>query len=322
MQRNLLLILVVTIHSRVKTNRTLLLLLPHSCKCLFCFILANVTDQKREEEKKEKRKEKKKKERKRQEKKEKSKERKKNLFFIKKSVLHILARASIANSMPRATNAQAINRAARFFLFLTTTALKPRCSHRTGCWRTSLPVFTLVSGLRSEYSNPSRSTLAGSGLNRLSVAPDIQSAPGKASFPPSGPRRNASASRGGSRALGNGAGIGRACAPPSDCDSLAGQGDPCVRRPSVHFAARASGASRPLRNSIQTTLVLSCPLAIFSPPVLFASSFIGCLGCAIGLIQCTGMYLSFCSSTLLMYAMSPLDRDIDRRGSLPRPEGR
>ena len=83
-----------------------------------------------------------------------------------------------------------------------------------------------VSGLRSEHSNPSlpRSTLAGSGLNRLSVAPESQCRAGACApsrhlrvsavdraRPPSsrGSQRRASAPRDGWRTLGHGAGIGR-----------------------------------------------------------------------------------------------------------------
>lgn len=169
-------------------------------------------------------------------------------------------RGRLPHTVTWITDARAIKCSALPLCSCTTTAPKPRCSHRTGRPRAS----PLVSGLRSEHSNPSRSTLARSGLNKPSVAPETQSAPGS-SDSPSGPRRSAAASRGGQRTLGDGAGIGRARAPSSAPSRGLGG---CARAPS--FSALRGSRFRglaPLRNSIQTTLVLLCPLAIFSCPL-------------------------------------------------------
>ena len=65
----------------------------------------------------------------------------------------------------------------RSLFFFTPTAPKPRGSRRTECLLPPRQASTLVSGLRSEHSNPPRSTLAGSGLNRPRAAPEIQSRP-------------------------------------------------------------------------------------------------------------------------------------------------
>ncbi|OSC97203.1 hypothetical protein PYCCODRAFT_1185289 [Trametes coccinea BRFM310] len=97
-------------------------------------------------------------------------------------------------------------------------------------YRTPAPAggrSTLVSGLRSEHSNPSRSTLAGSGLNRPRVAPEIQSphrSPRGAPERPRLVRARRGAHRGGVRGLwdtaqGSGA---RFSAPVAACGLSAG----------------------------------------------------------------------------------------------------
>ncbi len=143
------------------------------------------------------------------------------------------------------------------------------------------PSSIFVSGLRSEHTNPSRSTLAGSGLNRPSVAPEIQSAPGsglkKPSLsrwtrvkPPSGPgdtlrRRGVDADFGIRR---------RDRAHPaasSVCDSFVGQEDRWALRPSVHFAARAYGASRSCETRFRLLWCCRPTITNFSPCVLLES---------------------------------------------------
>ncbi|KAI0335779.1 hypothetical protein GY45DRAFT_702396 [Cubamyces sp. BRFM 1775] len=147
---------------------------------------------------------------------------------------------------------------------------------------------TLVSGLRSEHSNPSRSTLAGSGLNRPSVAPEIQFAPGRSTS--LSPSRRATRLRA-SAFEGPGDAFRRRGAASADFGirrrdrartrALVGPAARArgqevftrVRRPSVHFAARVHGvrSSAPLRNSIQTTLVLSWPIPLQFFPLLCSS---------------------------------------------------
>ncbi|KAI0647930.1 hypothetical protein C8Q79DRAFT_539074 [Trametes meyenii] len=143
--------------------------------------------------------------------------------------------------------------------------------HRTPRLLTQARASVPVSGPRSEHSSPSRSTLAGSGLNRLSVAPEIQSVPRIVG-------RGDAVSR--LPLWGPGEALRRGGAGGGLWDTAQGSGArPRPRRSATRSSAKrvCAGATSfsalrgsqlrglaPLRNSIQTTLVLSCPLAIFS----------------------------------------------------------
>ena len=137
------------------------------------------------------------------------------------------------------------------------------------------PPSMLVSGLRSEHSNPSRSTLAGSSPNRLSVAPEIPSVQGRHRRHRACPGR-----RVGGLPLGPGETLRRRGVVRGRWDTAQGSGAhppprrPATRsrrqesrtlRPLVHFAARVCGASCSCETRFRLLWCCRLPFTNFSP---------------------------------------------------------